>query len=367
MCLLRSVGMDGYLKAWRILCSSPPACEEKGLEGRGERGQRQGTSRTKNEGKDKARAADGAQEAVGCCCELIRSVYTRHTARLEIAGEYEQRVGGEVRGRARREGAFGQSDLQGDLNGIRPHVPANKDGHVDGASRQGVSCFAIANGIICTGGADRCVRLWHGASFQLIDELQGHSGRVCDLAIWDGLLCSMSFMEDGPGESLILWDLAARCRVGSLAVTEGDRCCAVGGAGIIATGGTSGVVTIWDLSTGRRLFTLDAHAGPITGMALLSAQRPSRLGGDGLFLYTGSHDRTVRVWDLSLQCADFASLCMHGVEVLCLEVVGHDDKETGDDGEPDSAWRVARSCSWKRAGEMPLTIVQRSHTPTDEP
>jgi hypothetical protein len=24
---------------------------------------------------------------------------------------------------------------------------------------------------------------------------------------------------------------------------------------------------------------------------------------------------------------------MHGVEVLCLEVVGHDDKETGDDGE----------------------------------
>ena len=84
-------------------------------------------------------------------------------------------------------------------------------------------------------------------------------------------------------------------------------------------------------------------------------------------MYTGSHDRTVRVWDLSLQCADFASLCMHGVEVLCLEVVGHDDKETGDDGEPDSAWRVARSCSWKRAGEMPLTIVQRSHTPTDEP
>jgi WD40 repeat protein len=312
--------MDGYLKAWQLDRLFSDAWEHN-------RKPRPGVGGGEKRGGE----AHGLARGDVYADEPVRMVYTRHAVSLKVEGDYSERVGSGVGGAGWLDSALRQSMLRGALD---RKGPGEQEGQgvrsSDGAVRQGVRCFAVADGVICTGGADGVVRLWDEGSFQLIDELTGHSGGVCDLATWDGLLCSLSCMEERKGERLLLWDLAARTCTAALDVPEGDCCCAIGAAGMLATGGASGVVTIWDVSTGRSLFSLDAHAGPITTLVWLPTKDGCQLEGGHGILYTGSHDKTVRAWDLSSQREISTNLCIHGVEVLCVALLRHVEDWSGD-------------------------------------
>ena len=103
---------------------------------------------------------------------LMRQVYTRHCQDLDAPTP----VGADA-------------DAQGwDSDGLREKARTNgaaeaasgrgvREGRGGGkAMREGVACFAVDHGVMCTGGADGVVRLWDSLTFALIDELSGHSG-----------------------------------------------------------------------------------------------------------------------------------------------------------------------------------------------
>ena len=74
-----------------------------------------------------------------------------------------------------------------------------------------------------------------------------------------------------------------------------------GDATILYSGSEDRTIKVWDLRAGRELRTLRGHMGDITSLAL---------SGDGKRLFSGSMDRTVKIWDLEL-----------GIEVLSMR--GH--------------------------------------------
>ena len=57
----------------------------------------------------------------------------------------------------------------------------------------------------------------------------------------------------------------------------------------LARGRADGSVNVWDVTTGKRAYSLSGHAGPLIFLAF---------SPDGRFLATGSHDNSIRVWDL---------------------------------------------------------------------
>jgi WD40 repeat protein len=56
----------------------------------------------------------------------------------------------------------------------------------------------------------------------------------------------------------------------------------------LATGGSDGVLRIWDAETCQEKLACKARVGPLVGVAF---------GGDGRWLVSGSRDGTVRIWD----------------------------------------------------------------------
>src|SRR5262249_45062104 len=56
----------------------------------------------------------------------------------------------------------------------------------------------------------------------------------------------------------------------------------------ILTGSSTGMATLWDADTGKRLRDLGGHGGSVNSVAF---------GPDGRRALTGSHDRTATLWD----------------------------------------------------------------------
>lgn len=84
-----------------------------------------------------------------------------------------------------------------------------------------------------------------------------------------------------------------------LSLTEGQN-------SLIVTGGKDNKITVWDLLTGKSLFTLDGHTDTINSMCIYSPPVASETGSDlnnltkdsVPLLVSVSKDSTIRVWDL---------------------------------------------------------------------
>jgi WD40 repeat protein len=173
-----------------------------------------------------------------------------------------------------------------------------------------------ADGRLATSAStDGTVHVWDVSAGRLLRVLRGHTGPVHSIALSaDGrfaLSGSAHFLVRNDGERLFtggqmkLWETATgRClppfdnepeSVTALNLSADGRFALTGGAQSVIQRDNgrfvqSGLVHLWEVSSGRRLRTLAGHRGAVTSVCLSL---------DGRYALSGSTDATVRLWEVA--------------------------------------------------------------------
>lgn len=158
------------------------------------------------------------------------------------------------------------------------------------------------DGLIAAACSDGLLRVWDSRSRRLVVEWTGHKGPVYDCRFGpDGDL----IISSGDDEPLILWRLSKPGEVGRLSegADRGVRCCAISQSGKLAAGLNSRAsLTVWDLATGKAVGSAWKNAGhhpwywaaPGTSGVMGCAIHPREI-----WAIAPAYDKTLSVWDIS--------------------------------------------------------------------
>jgi WD40 repeat protein len=140
-----------------------------------------------------------------------------------------------------------------------------------------------------SGSQDGTVRVWDLAGGGSTAVLQGHTDRVCSVAVAADGRTAVSGSDD---ETVRVWDLSlGRCTTVLKGHKHGFTGVAVTGDGRTAVSGSEDkTVRVWDLAGGRCTTVLKGHTNSVWDVAVT---------GDGRTVVSGSIDGSVRVWDLA--------------------------------------------------------------------
>jgi WD40 repeat protein len=148
--------------------------------------------------------------------------------------------------------------------------------------------------VLVSAGDDATVRVWNLATGEGAD-LDGHTDWVTslDAAIVERRPIAVSGSNDA---SIRVWDLAEKVQLGVPLVDDADTINAVAltaldARPVVIGGGDDTLVRVWDLETGRVMFRLDGHTGPIKALAVVRF-------ASGPVLVSGGDDAVLRAWDL---------------------------------------------------------------------
>ncbi|MFI5183543.1 MAG: WD40 repeat domain-containing protein, partial [Vicinamibacteria bacterium] len=127
-------------------------------------------------------------------------------------------------------------------------------GHAKGVN---AVAFSRDGRILASGSADTTVKLWDLAAGTALRTLRGHDEAVRSVAFSpDG-----SFLASGSYDSLRLWDASsgkgrdlsgAPKKINGVAFSPDNR--------LLAAGGGDGIVTLWDVATGKAAGQIRGHA-----------------------------------------------------------------------------------------------------------
>jgi RNA polymerase sigma factor (sigma-70 family) len=144
--------------------------------------------------------------------------------------------------------------------------------------------------LLASGDVDGLLRVWDtatGKNTASFESEKRHS--VCAVALSpdNKTLASVDYHGD-----VCLWEVPAGKMIQSLPGNraKGDAVLAFSPDGRILATASRGTVHGWEVSTGKKLFQLGKHQGPVTCLAFSS---------DGLKLVSGSWDTTLLIWDVS--------------------------------------------------------------------
>jgi WD40 repeat protein len=139
-----------------------------------------------------------------------------------------------------------------------------------------------------SGSEDRTVKLWDLVTSQLPPVSNGHEGPVYAVAVSPDGRQALSGSRD---HTLRLWDLGTGQLLRSLAGHDSAvSAIAISADGRQALSGSyDRTLRLWDLQTGQPLRTLTGHGDGVNAVAV---------SHDGCHALSGSSDKTLRLWDL---------------------------------------------------------------------
>jgi WD40 repeat protein/serine/threonine protein kinase len=192
-----------------------------------------------------------------------------------------------------RLGLMGMSD--GDV--VLFDAATGKDLHAMRGHTAFLNAVAVSpdGSVVASGGRDKLIKLWDAGKGRLIRTLVGHTDSIETLAFSpDGTV-----LASGAGDGTVrLWKLDAVPPARQLPVRQGEvqAWAFLQGGRKLLIGGrwwdgqdTRGLVDLCDADAGRAERTFGPHGGGVHALAV---------SGDERWLVTGSHDGTVKFWDL---------------------------------------------------------------------
>jgi WD40 repeat protein len=177
------------------------------------------------------------------------------------------------------------------LKSYDAHPPplAVMEGHTDGI----LSAALSADGTLAVSASkDATLRLWDVHTGAQVRSFKGHEGWVIDVALSsDGRLA----LSAGDDKTVRLWDVASG---GALHVLKGHTAaaravafCPDGRRALSAS--EDGTAIVWDLGMGKAVHTLAGHNGPLRAVAVSPDGRFALVGSDG------RRQSSLTLWDLT--------------------------------------------------------------------
>jgi WD40 repeat protein len=139
-------------------------------------------------------------------------------------------------------------------------------------------------------------QIWDTGSGRRLTLLVGQKGGISQIALsGDGRrLAAIEKLSDGQGgpRSIAIYDTGSRQEL--LRFKPGIDCHGVAfspDGKRLATGGSTGIITLWDAESGQEVLTLRGHSGAIVRLTF---------SADGRFLASSSKDGSVKLWEAAV-------------------------------------------------------------------
>jgi WD40 repeat protein len=182
-----------------------------------------------------------------------------------------------------------------------------------------VTCAAFARGgaLLLTASDDGTVRMWEPATGAALATVSAHGAGVHGFVVAAGAAGRARMLTVGGDRRCKAWDIDTMTCLLDVELSCIGTCVAVDAAWTYAfVGGRDGDVFRIDLGDvdehgSGAISTLAGHDGPVLSVAV---------SADGMTLFSGGEDGTVRVWDAG-SCQHLRTLTNHSGPVSCVATI----------------------------------------------
>ncbi|KAL2230453.1 protein JINGUBANG-like [Sesamum indicum] len=179
-----------------------------------------------------------------------------------------------------------------------------------------ISCLAVSNGLIYSGSWDKTLKVWRMSDFKCLESIKAHDDAINGLVASNGIVYSSS--ADG---KIKAWGKNGKNSMHSLkGILEGHKDISLNSVVVtedgrlVYGGGSDGFVVGWlankDLNSWKAVIEVKAHESSVLCMCLM-----------GEFLCSGSADRSICIWKREINGGLFRHMVIKGHEgpVKCLQ------------------------------------------------